>query len=154
MRKVLAAVAVFTLASVLLCGCAKKNVKLPAIEVVFEHYVINGKHVIRIDSVRATMIPYSKAPTLYPWYNTPFPGIILYAYDWRNGKLVFVTPSTYVPLKSRGRIKAYIGFKSPKLVPRKGDKVLVLVGAYDRRGHTLAYDAKMFVWNLNWKRSR
>ncbi len=137
-----------------LTTCVKKEVKLPAVEVVFVHYVINGRHIIRIEDVKATMIPASKAPTLYPWYNTPFPGIILYAYDWRNGKLVFVTPSTYVPLKRQGKIVAYIGFKSPKLVPKKGDKVLVLVGAYDRMGHTLAYDAKIFVWNLNWKPSK
>ncbi len=129
-------------------GCVQEK-KLPAIKVVFMHYNINGTHILKIKEVGPAFITKKEAPTLYPWYNTPFPSIILFAYDWRHGKLQFVTPSTCLPINTQGgNITAYIGFKDPRDVPKKGDGILVIVQVADRTGRVLASDEAMFVWNV------
>ncbi len=139
------------LSVVLASGCTQES-KLPAIKVVFMHYNIKGHHILKIKKVESAFITKKEAPTLYPWYNTPFPSIILFAYDWRNGKLQFVTPSTCLPIGTEGdNITAYIGFKDPKHVPKKGDGILVVVQVADKMGRVLASDEAMFVWNVTWK---
>lgn len=136
------------LSVVLFPGCVQEK-KLPAIKVVFMHYNIKGHHVLKIKKVEPAFITKKEAPTLYPWYNTPFPSITLFAYDWRGGKLQFVTPSTCLPINTEGdNITAYIGFKDPKHVPKNGDGILVVVQVADERGRVLASDKAMFVWNV------
>ncbi len=139
----------FIILSVILAsGCSQER-KLPAIKVVFMHYDIKGQHILKIKKVEPAFITKKEAPTLYPWYNTPFPSIILFAYDWRGGKLRFVTPSTCLPIETEGdNITAYIGFKDPKHVPKNGDGILVVVQVANREGRILAYDEAMFVWNV------
>ncbi len=133
---------------VLFPGCVQEK-KLPAIKVVFMHYNIKGTHVLKIKKVEPAFITKEEAPTLHPWYDTPFPSIILFAYDWRGGKLQFVTPSTCLPINTEGdNITAYIGFENPKLVPKNGDGILVIVQVSDERGRVLASDEAMFVWNV------
>ncbi len=136
------------LTSLLLPGCVQEK-KLPAIKVVFMHYEIKGEHIVKIKEVGPAFITKKEAPTLYPWYSTPFPSIVLFAYDWRNGKLRFVTPSTCLPIDTQGdNITAYVGFKDPKHVPKKGDGILVVIQVCDRTGKVLASDKAMFVWNV------
>lgn len=140
---------ILILSSLLLSGCVKET-KLPAIKVVFMHYNIKGTHILRIKKVGPAFITKKEAPTLYPWYNTPFPGIILFAYDWSHGRLRFVTPSTWLPMNTEGdNITAYIGFSDPKHVPKKGDGILVIIQVADRTGRVLAADRAMFVWNVS-----
>ncbi len=143
---------ILLLSSILLVGCVQEQ-KLPAIKVVFMHYNIKGQHVLKIKKVEPAFIKKEEAPTLYPWYNTPFPSITLFAYDWRNEKLQFVTPSTCLPIDTEGEnITAYIGFENPRLVPRKGDGVMVVVQVVDvveGRAKVLASDSATFIWNVS-----
>jgi len=143
------ALLILILSATLLTGCAQET-KLPAIKVVFMHYNIKGYHILKIKKVEPAFITKKEAPTLHPWYNTPFPSIILFAYDWRNGKLRFVTPSTCLPIDTEGdNITAYIGFEDPRHVPKKGDGILVVIQVADRTGKVLATDRAMFVWNVS-----
>ncbi len=140
--------------SALTSGCVKEK-KLPAIEVCFEHYLAGKTHIIRIKYVKATLISKKDAPTLYPWYNTPMPGIILFAYDMSGAKSMGevgmkATPSTYVPIDKQGTITTYIGFSSPKAVPKKGDTLVVVVQVIDSRGHVLATKSTTVKWNISW----
>lgn len=137
-----------------LSGCTQEK-KLPAIEVCFEHYIAGSQHILRIKYAKAVMIPKNKAPTLYPWYNTPMPGIILFAYDMSGVKNMKelggrATPSTYVPINKQGTIIAYIGFSSPKTVPKKGDKLLVVVQVINKTGRVLASKNTVVTWNISW----
>ncbi len=135
-------------------GCVMHEKKLPAIEVCFDHYIAGNKHILKIEYAKATLISKNKAPTLYPWYNTPMTGIILYAYDMSGVKSMKelglrVTPSTYLPLTKQGKIIAYIGFKSPKSVPKKGDRMLVVIQVL-KDGRELAEAHTNIVWDINW----
>ena len=142
------------LVSALFTGCIQEK-KLPAIEVCFEHYIAGNQHILRIKYAKAVLIPKSKAPVLYPWYSTPMPGIILFAYDMSGVKNmkelgVRATPSTYVPINKQGTIVAYIGFSSPKTVPKKGDKLLVVVQVLNKTGRVLASKNAVVTWNISW----
>ena len=153
-RLVISLIIIACAVSALTSGCVKEK-KLPAIEVCFEHYIAGNTHIIRIKYAKPVLIPKSKAPTLHPWYNTPMPGIILFAYDMTGAKSMGevgmkATPSTYVPIDKQGVITTYIGFSSPKTVPKKGDRLVVVIQVIDSRGHVLASKATTVVWDINW----
>ncbi len=153
-NKAIVVLIIALIASPLISGCVTHEKKLPAIEVCFEHYVAGNKHILKIDYAKATLISKKEAPTLYPWYNTPMTGIILFAYDMTGVKSMKelgmrVTPSTFVPLSKQGKIVAYIGFKSPKDVPKKGDKMLVVVQVLEN-GREIAEAHTNVVWDINW----
>ncbi len=143
-------------ALILSSGCAQEK-KLPAIKVVFMHYGVNDTHILKIKKAYATLITKDEAPTLHRWYDTPFPSITFYAYVFRHHHLVFVTPSTCLPITEEGdNLTTYVGFLDPKHVPQKGDGVLVVGYVYSKptkKGwvKTLASSEYMFVWNLTWK---
>ncbi len=136
-------------------GCVAHEKKLPAIEVCFEHYIAGNNHIIRIKYAKPVLISKDKAPTLHPWYDTPMPGIILFAYDMTGVKSMGEagmksTPSTYVPIDKQGTIVTYIGFSSPKTVPKKGDKLLVVVQVLSKTGRVLASGHTVVTWNISW----
>jgi len=137
-------VLVILLLAIVFCGCSQQHEKLPAIKVDFMHYNISGTHLLKINSAKATYINLSQAPKrIYDPLNVPFPGIHVFAYFSKG-----VTPITWVPIKTEGdNITAYIGFKSPKDVPKEGETLIVVVDAVNLTGKSYATDSTRIIWN-------
>lgn len=147
MKKYLILICIFTL---IFSGCSEnRDEKLPAIKVVFMHYNISGTHLLQINEARDVMINKSEAPTLY--LEPPFPGIHIFAYRGLDR-----TPVTYVPIEEEGdNITAYIGFEKPEDVPKKGDRVLVVVEVVEfKEGkfQTVSSRSVNIVWNIEYER--
>ncbi len=132
------------LLAIVFCGCSQQAEKLPAIKVDFMHYNISGTHLLKINSAKAVYINLSEAPEkIYEQFNVPFPGIHVFAYTSKG-----VTPVTWVPINTEGdNITAYIGFKSPEDVPKKGEVLIVVVDAVNRIGKSYATDSTRITWN-------
>lgn len=124
-------------------GCSQsQETKLPAIKVEFSHYNVNGEHLLEIKEVEDVSINRNQAPTLHQ--EPPFPGIHIFAYNKLDR-----TPITYLPLDKEGdNITTYVGFKSPDSVPKKGNKLLVVVDIVNQKGDSLNTKNRQITWNL------
>ena len=142
---------IYLLLSIIFLGCSgiNRETALPAVKVVFLHYNINGTHILEIKNTEPVFIPINKAPELY--VQPPVPGIHVYAYVFEENRR-YVTPTTYLPIYVEGEnITAYIGFASPKDVPKNGSVLLVVVDVVsvaDGRAQIIATSYKRLVWHL------
>ncbi|MFO7966527.1 MAG: hypothetical protein R6U44_02900 [Archaeoglobaceae archaeon] len=144
-RVELCLIVLIALTVVSLSGCSSESTqaKLPAIKVEFSHYDINGTHLLEIKKVDDVMINKSQAPNLYK--EPPFPGIHLFAYNELKR-----TPITSLPLDKEGdNITTYIGFEDPKMVPSKGDKLLVVVDVVNQEGKSYDTKNRQITWDLD-----
>ncbi|MFO7967928.1 MAG: hypothetical protein R6U44_10065 [Archaeoglobaceae archaeon] len=122
------------------------DTELPAIKVNFSHYKDNETHSLEINNVGPAMINKSQAPSLYV---EPPPGIHVFAYNEQER-----TPITHLPLDEEGdAIVTYIGFKKPETVPKKGEKILVVIDIV-HNGDSLNTENETITWNLEWEPSK
>lgn len=135
-------IAVFILA-IVFSGCSgNENGKLPTIKVEFSHYEVNGTHLLEIKEVETLYINRSEAPTVHK--EPPFPGIHVFAYNKLDR-----TPITHLPLDREGEnITTYIGFESPESVPKKGQKLLVVIDIVNQKGDSYNTKNKQITWDL------
>ena len=137
---------------IFLAGCSETEKELPAVKVVFTHYLAGKDHFVKINEVEPVLVKRDEVKSLYE--NPPFPGIHVFAYVFGENNRIS-TPVTYVPIDREGEnITVYIGFRSPKEVPNKGDMLLVVVDVIEKvngKYKSVALDQKRIVWNLEWE---
>ena len=134
-------VAVLMLISVFLVGCAEKNElpeKVPAFNVTFLHYNVNGTHVIKIKSIEKEEV----SPRGIKMYRQPpYPGIHIFSIYSKG-----VSDVAYVPIDREGdNLHVYFTY-NPDRAPEKGEKVMIVVEVRDARGKTLAMDKAYGEW--------
>ena len=134
-------VAVLMVVSVFLVGCAEKNElpeKVPAFNVTFLHYNVNGTHVIKIKSIEKVK---TNPKEIKMFRQPPYPGIHIFSIYSKG-----VSDIAYVPISKEGdSISVYFTY-DPNRAPEKGEKVMIVVEVRDARGKTLAMDRAYGVW--------
>jgi len=139
--------------TVTIAGCTQKmkpsTVKLPAIKVELTHYYAGKDHFIKINEVKPVLVKKDEVKDIYE--EPPFPGIQIFAYVFGKEERS-TTPVTYIPLKREGNLTVYVGFRSPKEVPKKGSLIVVVaevIEKVDGGFKTVATARKEILWNLS-----
>ncbi|MBE8538901.1 hypothetical protein [Geoglobus acetivorans] len=126
------------IAIALFSGCAgKEEVKAPVIKVEFQHYLIDGKHVLKIENISKDFVNVDDVSfTLYP----EFPGIHVFGIYSKG-----VTPVYVIDINKEGRLVGYVGFEKDKL-PSENESVMVIVAVRNEKGDDLAIAQGVLKW--------
>jgi hypothetical protein len=136
-------VTLLLLVSIFLMACVQtqETQKVPVIEVNFNHYLISGQHVVKINSLKKVEVEKDKVRiTTSP----PFPGIHVFAIYPLEGK-VQISPIAFTNLNVEGEITVYLGIEKDKL-PQTGTNITVVVEVRDAGGKRLAVDRGVVKW--------
>jgi len=129
--------------SLLSFGCIQnEKTKVPVIEVNFTHYVIEGKHVVKINSLRKINVDIEKVRITR---SPPFPGIHAYAIYPKDGKTL-ISPTAYTSIDREGdNLTLYIGIEKNE-IPQNGTRVIVILEVWGENSKKLAFDRGVLNW--------
>jgi len=112
--------------------------RVPAFKVTILHYVIEGKHVVKFQSIQKVNVSPSK---IRMYVQPPFPGIHIFSIYSKG-----VSDVAYIPIDREGENLTVYFTYNPERSPENGEKVLMIVEVRDARGKTLANDVMKVKW--------
>ncbi len=127
--------------SISLMGCInyeKTPEKVPAFKISLLHYIIEGKHIVKIQSVEKINVSPSK---IKMYAEPPYPGLHVFSIYSKG-----ISDVAYIPIDKEGENLTVYFTYNPKKSPRAGEEVLIIVEVRDGKGKTLANDAVKTRW--------